>query len=131
MNAEVVETRLAALIRDRMEELKLSIRDVAEQVGVTYEVMRRCCNGISVPSKLVRRELARVLVMDVQELDLVAASDNILKKWGGLPSILADKNPDLEPVERVWPNLTEDQRHMFLEQMQALARRNRTLKHSA
>jgi len=111
-----------------MEELNLSIADLAEKVGATYEHVRSLVRGKSVPSKLMVDALAKALKMDSAELERLATADRIRVKFGKIPLELAGKNPEMEPLERVWKHLSEEHKADLIAQAQAWARRDREAK---
>src|SRR5438874_506160 len=100
-------TRTAERMSQRMEELNLSIGDLAKQVGATYEHVRSLVRGNSVPSRLMVESLAKALRMDKAELERFATADRISAKYGKIPLELSGKNPEMEPLERVWHYLSK------------------------
>ena len=122
-----VESRFATILLNRMEEANFSIKDVAEMTGITYEHMRRCVRGLVIPSKYLVKEFSKALLIDQKILSEAAASDEIMRKYGELPQALSKHDPSLEPVDRLWGFLTEEQRGDLIAQMQFLVRKNRML----
>jgi transcriptional regulator with XRE-family HTH domain len=112
-------------IQERMDELGLSIKDVADKAESTYEHIRKITRGTSFPSKYFIRVLAEVLDMDKQELEELVAVDQIMHKYGKTLNRVIGKNPELDPIEKVWSKLTKDQKADFISQITAVARRNR------
>ena len=102
-------TRTGEVLTERMQELKLSIADLAEKVGTSYEHVRNVAKGNAVPSKLMVRALADALKIKADELDRIVTADRIRVKFGTIPLELAGKNPELEPLERVWNHLSGTQ----------------------
>jgi transcriptional regulator with XRE-family HTH domain len=117
--------RTGELLTKRMAELKVSKRELAETVGTTYEYVRRMVNGDAVPSRLMVRPLAEALKINKEELDRIATADRIRIKFGTIPLELAGKNPELEPLERVWNYLSQDHKADLIAQAQAWAKRDR------
>lgn len=120
-----VESKLAILLLGRMEELGFSIRDVSQMVGISYEYMRKCVHGGVIPSKFVLKEFSRALNIENDVLTEAAATDALRSRFGTLPQSVFGKDPSLEPVERLWGNLTDEQKDQFVAEMQVQVRKNR------
>ena len=120
-----IKTRTAERLTKRMKELNLSIRELAEKVGATYEHVRSLVRGNAIPSKPMVQTLAKALRMDQVELERLATADRIRVKYGKIPLELAGKNPELEPLERVWPHLSKEHKADLIAQAEAWARRDR------
>jgi transcriptional regulator with XRE-family HTH domain len=93
-----------------MEARGLTIKDLAGLLDVTYEHARRLVRGEGVPSRPLIRRLAEALQLSFDDLNRLATADKIRMKFGTVPLELAGKNPELEPIERVWHHLTADQK---------------------
>ena len=117
--------RTGELLTERMKEMNLSIRDLANQVGTSYEHVRNIVKGNIVPSRLMVGQLAKALDMDREKLEKIATADRIRVKFGTIPLELAGKNPELEPLERVWNHLSQDHKADLIAQAQAWAQRDR------
>jgi transcriptional regulator with XRE-family HTH domain len=119
--------RLARALSERMNELELSIRDVAASSGLTYEHVRKLVKGEAYPSRLALRELCRVLTLDWAQLDQLAIADRLEKKYGGIPHALAGRHPELSLLAPWWDLLTAEQRQMFRIQIRSVAESNQSL----
>jgi transcriptional regulator with XRE-family HTH domain len=117
--------RTGDLISARMRELKLSIADVAKKLGTSYEHIRKLAKGQVVPSKSMVKSLAVVLKIEANEFERVAIADRIRLKFGTIPLEMAGKNPELEPLERVWNHLSQDHKADLIAQAEAWAKRDR------
>ncbi len=114
-------TVLSDMISDAMEAKGLSIKDLSMRLDITYEHVRRIVRGQGIPSKPLLRLMCHELNLNFSEAEQLSASDQIKKKFGGLPG----KDPTLEPVERLWHGLTEDQQADAVQLMQTWSRRNK------
>lgn len=121
-------TQTGEKVTQRMHDLDLSIRDVAAKVGTSYEHVRNIAKGNVVPSKFMVRALAEALKFNRDELERIATADRIRVKFGTIPMELAGKNPELEPLERVWIHLSPDHKADLIAQAQAWAKRDREAK---
>ncbi len=115
-------TRTAERLTKRMEELNLSIAELAQKVGATYEHVRSLVRGKAVPSRLMVQALADALKINKAELERLATADRIRAKFGKIPLELSGKNPELEPLERVWDHLSKEHKADLIAHAQAWAR---------
>ena len=76
------------------------------------------------PSKAMVKNLA-ALKMNEAELERLATADRIFARFRTIPLELAGKNPELEPLERVWKYLSQDHRADLIAQAEAWAKRDR------
>ncbi len=118
------EGRLARALAERMNELDLSLKRLAEQTGLTYEHIRKLVKGAAYPSKLALRELCAVLGLKPKEMEILAVADRIEKKYGGIPHALAGKHPELSLLAPWWDMLTEEQKESFRIQIKSVAEAN-------
>jgi transcriptional regulator with XRE-family HTH domain len=117
--------RVSEAVNAAMEASELSIRQLALRVGVTYEQIRKVSRGESAPSALLLKELCAILDLDLEKMTEKLAADKIERKYGELPALMSGKNPELAPLELVWPRLTEAQKKDLIHWAQHWARQNR------
>jgi transcriptional regulator with XRE-family HTH domain len=122
---QVELNRTGEMLAGRMRDLKLSLRDVSTKVGTSYEHVRNIVRGNAVPSDAMAEALAEALKIKKEELRRVITADRIRVKFGTIPLELAGKNPELEPLERVWNHLSQDHKADLIAQAQAWAKRDR------
>lgn len=120
-------TDLSEIIAKRMGELGITINELAQLVDISYEHARRIVNVGGVPARPVLRLISRELNLDFHELDKMAAAANITKKYGSIPLELSGKNPELEPIERAWQHLTDQQKQDAIAMVKGWAKRNKGL----
>ena len=125
LKLELPPNQTAEVLTARMQELKLSIAELAEKVGTSYEYVRKIVKGDTVPSEFMVRELSEALKINRAELELLTVADRIRVKFGTIPLELAGKNPELEPLERVWNHLSQEHKADLIAQAQAWAKRDR------
>ncbi len=119
--------RLARALAERMNELDLSIKDVASRSGLTYEHVRKLVKGEAYPSRLTLRELCQVLRLESGEMNELAVADRLEKKYGGIPHAFAGRHPELSLLERWWDLLTDEQKESFRVQIRSVAESNETM----
>jgi transcriptional regulator with XRE-family HTH domain len=117
----------AGMLAERMRGLNLSIRDVAGKVGTSYEHVRSVVAGNALPSDIMALALAGALKIKKEELERVLTADRIRKKFGTIPLEIAGKNPELEPLERVWKYLSQDHKADLIAQAKAWAIRDQSV----
>jgi len=118
------EGRFAAALVQRMNQMDLTIRRLAERTAMTYEHIRKLAKGAAYPSRLALRQICRVLDLQPEEMERLAVADRIEKKYGGIPHALAGKHPELSLLARWWDLLTEEQKTSFRIQIKSVAEAN-------
>lgn len=107
-------TLLSDHIQAALDDKNLTIKDLALSLNITYEHARRLTRGLAPPSRFILKDLCALLDLNYQEMLRLSTADNIRRKYGTIPLELAGKDPSLEPVERGWPKLTDDQRALIV-----------------
>jgi transcriptional regulator with XRE-family HTH domain len=121
------ESRLARALVERMNALDLTVKQVAERTGLSYEHIRKLVNGVAYPSKLTLRELCRVLSLDPKRMETLLVADHVEEKYGGIPHALAGKHPELSLLAPTWDLLTPEQKNSFRIQIKSVAEANQRL----
>jgi transcriptional regulator with XRE-family HTH domain len=101
-------TLTSVRVLKRMEDLNLSIRDLAVRIDISYEHCRGIVRGKTTPSKHILKILCEALDLPPKEMERIRTADKIREKYGNIPLELSAKNPELEPIERIW-NLLSNQ----------------------
>lgn len=125
VNYEVPETLFAQAVQKRMDELNLSIKDLSDKTDSAYETIRKLVRGLAFPSKYMAHVIAKELDLDAKSLIDFANTDKLRHKLGNAPAILAKKNPELEPIERLWGYLNSSQKKQIVDNVRSFARVNR------
>ncbi len=118
------EGRFARALVERMNQLDLTIRQLAERSGLTYEHIRKLAKGEAFPSRLALRQLCLLLGLEPGEMERLAVADRIEKKYGGIPHALAGKHPELSLLAPWWDRLTREQKTSFRIQIKSVAESN-------
>ena len=121
----MTKTKISDLISEEMRLKGVSIRDIAEGTDRSYEHIRKLVKGIAIPSVSIIRAVAGFLEIDFQKLYRLSQQDSITKKYGDVPLEMAHKKPSLEPLDRVWDDLTKQQQDGIISMAQGWARQNR------
>lgn len=121
---ETTVPRLAEMITARMQEGGVTTLDLAKKLDISYEHMRRVVKGM-IPSRFVLKALCEELKLPYKQVLDLANADKIKEKYGDLPAVMAGKKPGMEPLERIWDYLTEDQQKDLVLMAQEWAKRTR------
>jgi len=108
------KTPLALAIHTRMKEKGLSVHDLADAMDVCYERARTAVTGDSPPSKSLLHNICRVLQLDLEAPDEMLITEQMRRKYGRVPSRLAGRNPELQPVEELWQFLTPEEKEHII-----------------
>lgn len=125
---ELSQTVIGQMIADKMEEKGLSIKDLAVKLDITYEHVRRIVRGEGVPAKYSLRAICEILGISFREAERVATADKVRKKYGASYLEVQGKKPSLEPLERIWEALTNDQQKDIIVMAQGWVKRNKAVK---
>lgn len=104
---EYPNSRIGHVIEEAMEKNNVSIRDLKEAVGYTYEHIRGIIRGKTVPAAELLEVICEFLHMDYQAAEQMLIEDKIRAKFGSIPKSISQKNPELAPIELVWGRLSE------------------------
>lgn len=127
MAVEIEPTgRFGTGLRSAMDARGISAKDLADRVRITYEHVRKLIRGDAYPSKALLTIICQELEWDLEKATQLAHTDKIERKFGGVPALLAGKNPELRDIERHWEYLTPEQKETIKILVSALADRNRT-----
>lgn len=122
-----IKTLFSEKLKARMEELDMSIINLSDATGATYEHVRRVAAGDSLPSPYFLRTVCGVIGLDFEEMNKVISADKVRTKYGkALPELLmAGKDPSLAPVEKIWTKLKDEQKVAIIRQANQYIQENR------
>ncbi len=124
-NYEQSATRFGEMLQNVMADKDMTIRSLSEEIGSTYEYIRKLVRGLALPSKYMLNTLAQVLKFDIDAAHRLIAADKIEKEHGTIPLELSGKDPELEPLERGWKNLTQQQKDVLMMQFKEFIATNK------
>jgi transcriptional regulator with XRE-family HTH domain len=93
-----------------MEGRDLSVQQLAVATGVVYETIRGIVAGDRPPSKLLLREICRVLKLDFAATNEMLITEQIKRKFDRVPARFVGKDPDLQSIEGLWLLLSPDEK---------------------
>lgn len=100
--------KFALLVQEAMKDQSMSLKDLNESLGITYEHVRKIVKGLTIPSAETAKKFAEVLKLNIKELVDTAMEDKLISKFGSVASKVAGRNPELDPIDAVWDLLTPD-----------------------
>lgn len=130
-NLDVPTGYFAQKVQDRMLELTETTgvvwdtRKLSEETDLNYEYLRKIIRGDALPSKQVMHLLTMLLQLDPKEIETLYACDKIRNDYGTLPLEIAGKNPELDPIDRIWHYLSEEHKAKLISLAQDYARHDR------
>jgi transcriptional regulator with XRE-family HTH domain len=102
-------SQFAAAIREAMEREDLTLGELKELLGTSYEYTRRLRNGLAFPSKLLLKEVCKTLKLNPETMRSLIIKDRLQQKYGGVPSELTGKSDRVAEIERQVEKLTPEQ----------------------
>jgi transcriptional regulator with XRE-family HTH domain len=121
--------RFGNAMAQAMEQRGFTLQTLAVEVGATYEHLRKLLKGIAYPSKSLLKELSGVLGVKYLDMDKLVTADKLEHKFGENLFSYMGSTQRLADYEELVPHLTQDQHEMFLTQMRAVVKTNRSSKH--
>lgn len=115
---------LAEYVTSAMEKKGLTRKTLAKKLGVVYEHARRLSHGF-VQSGPMMRAIVPVLGLDLETLEDIVKRASIRRKFGDDALVMQGIDPELEPVERNWKKLTDEQKEDVITLVKTMAKRNK------
>ena len=111
-------------LQQEMEDRGISIQNLSDNIGVTYEHVRRLIKSMAFPSKPLMGMMAQTLGWNKErmaEMQRMALKDKLKHKYADLPESLygGDKNPKYERAERNLRRLDDAQFEMISRMIEA------------
>ncbi len=119
------ENLFAQAINDKMAELSLTLLELSDKTGASYEHVRKLSRGLASPSPLMLKEICEVLKLNRKDMERIVTADKIRAQFGKIPDEIAGKNPEMTKLEQYWPNLTPEQKAGLEAQARTLIQLNR------
>lgn len=114
---------LGETLKAAIDKRGTSAVELAAELGVSYESVRRYLQGEQAPSVPTLRQIAKHLNLNENELVKMRTEGRILKEFGKGGAIL-NVSPDAE-LARLWTSLNGHQRETILDLMRLWEERNR------
>lgn len=120
--------QLGEALSDALETQRTHLPDFARSLGITYEHARKLVKGIAFPSRLLLKEICRVLRLDFDDMDRVLVEDKLRHKYGPRYAEALGENPRYEEVKYDIAALTPENWNL-IKNMIRTARRNQSHHH--
>ena len=123
--ADTAEGRFAKMFSAAMRERGITLKELAAKSDYQYEAFRKLARGMTTPSRDMLHYLHSALGMDIKKAELAATEDRARRR--GMWKVVAQaagKNPELDPIEQVWHELSEHDKRELIELARMKARFN-------
>jgi len=121
-------TEFSRFIEERMEANGLSVAEVHAGTGKSYEHIRKVVRGLAPPSVEALTRFSKPLDVPLEELERLDALDRQMKRYGKITTLPSPRPPGMEPIERIWALLTDDQKEDLACLALCCAKRNRKMR---
>lgn len=112
-----------------LEETGLSVRDLAEKLGASYQHLNTIRNGERQPSELMLEAICKALGLDYDKMLPLVVRDKMENQYGRDALAAAfDKSPRMAEYEAYAPLLTAEQHKTVITMMSSFAKSNRKVK---
>ena len=119
--------QLGEVLCDALEKKGVSVADFARRIGTTYEHARKLVKGTAFPSRLLLKEICRVLALNCAEMDQLLVEDKLRQKYGPRYAEALGENPRYEEVKHDIAVLSPEN-WMLIKSMIKTARRTQALR---
>lgn len=118
--------RLAFELARLIEARHLSIKELAEQVDLSYEQTRRLVNGSALPSREAIERICAILGADLKKMTTLLFAEKSQRVYGSdVVSEVTGKDPRFSELEPLLPQLTQEQFETLRALAEVMARRTR------
>jgi len=108
------DSRFGNMFAQAVERKGMSLRDVAQKTDYSYEQMRKLLKGSSAPSKLLVKDLSKILDMDFAKAEQAATEDRMQRRYGPKGLKALGRDPRLVPLDAVASVLTDRELQILL-----------------
>ena len=121
--------QLGETLSDVLEKDHKTLHDFARSIGTTYEHARKLVKGMAFPSRLLLKEICRVLTLNFDEMDRLLVEDKLRFKYGPRYAEALGEDPRYEEVKHDIAVLSPEN-WILIKNMIKTARRSQMLRHS-
>ena len=116
-----------ARFEQRVNEKGVSIRELAREVGVTYEHIRKLISGYCLPSESLLEKLCGTLGLNKKEMSARVAKDRVIFRFGDAAWTACHLDPKLAAFYILVPLLSEEQWKFVRTCMRAVSESHKTV----
>lgn len=120
--------QLGEVLADALEKGHTTLPDFARSIGTTYEHARKLVKGMAFPSRLLLKEICRVLTLSFDEMDQLLVEDKLRYKYGSRYAEALGENPRYEEVKHDIAVLSPEN-WILIRNMIKTARRSQAIRH--
>ncbi len=124
----IARGRFGALLAHAAANNGLSLKEVADRAGVSYEQIRKLALMHSHPSPLLLKELCRILSLDPSKAEDAVAADRMDRKYGAAGLRVRKLSPRVARLEELVGLLTDEQFEAALAMIRGLVQSGRKQK---
>lgn len=118
--------RFAQELLAGLHEKGMTKNDLAAKLEISYEYVRKMEQGRGYPSRLLLKEICKLLGLKLEAMQDLITQDQLEKKYGSSGLKALGKDPRGSQLEAAGLNtLTKDQFHMVVSMVEGLAKGNR------
>jgi transcriptional regulator with XRE-family HTH domain len=96
-------------LQDAMDRRGMTLTELSEALGTTYEHGRKVLKTMAFPSRLLLEKICNVLEMNLTDAKRLVTKDKLKRKFGNIHLELAGIDPRFEDIQRQLPKLNEEQ----------------------
>src|SRR5579883_2380542 len=100
--------RFGQALAAAIDERDLPLKELAQEVGISYEHLRKLVRNDAQPSKPLLKVLCKTLDLSYSEMEQYIARDKMEKKFGKSAYLAFGKDPRIAEFEQLIPHLTEE-----------------------
>lgn len=124
-NIERYESVFAEALTKHLEQTGMSIINLSDKTGMSYEHARKLLRGKTMPSPLMLKAICEAMGLDHDEMNRLVTADRIRMRFGTVPLEISGKKPQLAGLERVVDELSPRQISELEGMAKTMARNNR------
>lgn len=121
--------QLGETLSDALAKDHRTLPDFARSIGTTYEHARKLVKGMAFPSRLLLKEICRVLHLKFDEMDRLLVEDKLRYKYGPRYAQALGEDPRYEEVKHDIAVLSPEN-WLLIKSMIKTARRSQALRHT-
>lgn len=125
---EIEIGRFAEAVQAAMDQKGMTMVELSEELGVSYEHIRKLLNAMAFPSSVLLSRICGILGMDTEETERILVAERIRRKYGNPPDLPEPhpRNQRVTKIERKLPSLTDEQLKTLTQLIDTMLKANQT-----
>ena len=116
---------LAEVITAAMNKRGMTLAQLKDELGTSYEYARKLSRGLAYPSRLMQREICRVLGLDAEQVRSLIEAKKLQNKYKHVPAELLGRSKRVHTLEPLIDAITAEQFEVLYDLLIAMLRRNK------